>query len=551
MVTPNGALLAPNAVELRLNPRDYDSLAERIDIGLAASSAADVYAEQAAAHEARFAGYGPAEVTLLRDPAVPAGTSSARGSRWEPRRGPPSSPLRRTAARTSSRGRPGRCSHRPSGRRPGPSGSGWPVRRPPPNPAPGPPPAMPGLRTRPARGPLARRHPLPPGRSRTTAAPRPRPPGRPRTRPRAPRAGLPTVAEPARNPVPQLRLITGDYVSQTRTSGARAGRGAVELALPDVPTVSREHARFTYSDGQWWIANLGLNGLMLNGSSLAGEHPLHGGDSIRWGRSQESPESRVEIGSPRGRRRAGGSSSSGGGRAARGCAARPRRSPGWTGACSAQDGPELHRPPRCAGPAVRAPPVGAVQPGHQLPGLPGAAPGRAPRWTRGVEQAAQHVLPVAPALRYETVPVRLRPGHLAGQRRELGPPAAAGGPSAGRRSPTVHAGPRQQAAPRRSGSTPTAGPPGGQPATAGRGLAGPGLLPAQRHRADGDGLSTTRSTSWGGRPAAGPDDGRRRRAGPVRRGGGLRLQEGAAGPDLEGSAAPAGAGRVPAAATGC
>ena len=109
-------------------------------------------------------------------------------------------------------------------------------------------------------------------------------------------AGLPTVAEPARNPVPQLRLITGDYVSQTRTSGARAGRGAVELALPDVPTVSREHARFTYSDGQWWIANLGLNGLMLNGSSLAGEHPLHDGDSIRWGRNQDAPESRVEIG---------------------------------------------------------------------------------------------------------------------------------------------------------------------------------------------------------------------------------------------------------------
>ena len=85
-------------------------------------------------------------------------------------------------------------------------------------------------------------------------------------------------------------------MSQTRTSGARAGRGAVELALPDVPTVSREHARFTYSDGQWWIANLGLNGLMLNGSSLAGEHPLHDGDSIRWGRNQDAPESRVDIG---------------------------------------------------------------------------------------------------------------------------------------------------------------------------------------------------------------------------------------------------------------
>ena len=102
--------------------------------------------------------------------------------------------------------------------------------------------------------------------------------------------------EPVRNPVPLLRLRTGDYVSQTRTSGARAGRGAVELALPDVPTVSREHARFTYSDGQWWIANLGLNGLVLNDSPLAGEHPLHDGDSIQWGQNQDAPQSRVEIG---------------------------------------------------------------------------------------------------------------------------------------------------------------------------------------------------------------------------------------------------------------
>src|ERR1700685_3330531 len=34
VVTPNGALLAPNAVELRLNPRDAGSLAEAVDIGL-------------------------------------------------------------------------------------------------------------------------------------------------------------------------------------------------------------------------------------------------------------------------------------------------------------------------------------------------------------------------------------------------------------------------------------------------------------------------------------------------------------------------------------
>ncbi len=275
VVTPNGALLAPNAVELRLSPRDYDSLAERIDIGLAAASAADVYTEQAAAHEARFAGYGPAEVTVLRDPAVPVG-------RYQLRQGQPLGATPRPAFEPATpyggsrlepcarRARPAACS--PAGLYPaGPRPAG-------PGPA-GPAPSSPDW-------PFAHD-------GSTTAAP-----AEAATHPGAGAAGagLPTVAEPARNPVPQLRLVTGDYVSQTRTSGARAGRGAVELALPDVPTVSREHARFTYSDGQWWIANLGLNGLMLNGSSLAGEHPLHDGDSIRWGRNQDAPESRVQIG---------------------------------------------------------------------------------------------------------------------------------------------------------------------------------------------------------------------------------------------------------------
>ena len=108
--------------------------------------------------------------------------------------------------------------------------------------------------------------------------------------------GLATVAEPARSMIPTLRLITGDRVSETRLSGALAGRGEVELSLPDVPTVSREHARFTYSDHQWWVANLGMNGLTLNGASAAGEQPLHDGDLIRWGTNEQAPGSRVEIG---------------------------------------------------------------------------------------------------------------------------------------------------------------------------------------------------------------------------------------------------------------
>jgi FHA domain len=262
VVTPNGALLAPNSVELRLNERDYDSLAQRMDIGLVAASAAEVYAEAVTAHEARLAGYGPPEVSVICDPAVPPG-------RFVLRQGRPLGAEPRSAFRPPQ---PGPQSAGPQSA--GPQSAG--PQPPGPYPAAGPPQAG----RAPGEWPFAH--------DGITAAAQ--------VAPAVPGGSLATVAEPARNPVPLLRLRTGDYVSQTRTSGARAGRGAVELALPDVPTVSREHGRFTYSDGQWWIANLGLNGLVLNGSPLAGEHPLHDGDSIQWGQTQDAPQSRVEIG---------------------------------------------------------------------------------------------------------------------------------------------------------------------------------------------------------------------------------------------------------------
>jgi pSer/pThr/pTyr-binding forkhead associated (FHA) protein len=97
-------------------------------------------------------------------------------------------------------------------------------------------------------------------------------------------------------PLPVLRLITGSSVVATLMSGARAGRGSVELMLPDVPTVSREHATFTFSDGRWWIRNRGMNGLTLNGVPVAGEQPVSDGDAIRWGTRPDALLSRVEIG---------------------------------------------------------------------------------------------------------------------------------------------------------------------------------------------------------------------------------------------------------------
>jgi hypothetical protein len=109
-------------------------------------------------------------------------------------------------------------------------------------------------------------------------------------------AGAPTVAELRGPPIPLLRLVTGDSVVQTRISGACAGRGPVDLVLPEVPTVSREHARFTFADGEWRVVNLGRNGLMLNDVPLNGPHAIRDGDVIRWGRTADALMSRVEIG---------------------------------------------------------------------------------------------------------------------------------------------------------------------------------------------------------------------------------------------------------------
>jgi hypothetical protein len=107
-------------------------------------------------------------------------------------------------------------------------------------------------------------------------------------------SAMPTISEAML--VPHLRLVTNGSRSETSRSGARAGRGDVELRLPDVPTISREHAKVRFDDGQWWITNLGLNGILLNGAPVEVERSLSNGDTIRWGSRPESLESRVEIG---------------------------------------------------------------------------------------------------------------------------------------------------------------------------------------------------------------------------------------------------------------
>lgn len=244
--TPNGSLLAPNAVELRMNPADIESLAELIDLTLVSATAAEAYAAEVAAHSARVASNVPLEVCVVPDPAVPPGRYKLRQ-----RAGAAAMSL----ADTSTGADPG-C-------------AAYPVS------APGP--VAPAYLVSSGVGPFRD------GRTRSelTVAP-------------AAMAGAATVAESAL--LPSLRLITNGAVAETRVSGARAGRGTdVELPLPGEPTVSRVHATFTCTGGEWRITVLGRNGALLNGAPLDGEHVVRDGDAIRWGRQHGAPVSTVSI----------------------------------------------------------------------------------------------------------------------------------------------------------------------------------------------------------------------------------------------------------------
>jgi len=239
VVTPSGSLLAPAVVELQLNPADLDSLAERMELGVISSSLTEVYEEQVAAYHARPAAPGRAQVYVTASGSVPPG-------RYRLRQGDPvRAGTRPDLVESSYAHAAPELAH--AGRRRAYTGPVSPVWQDP--------------------GPL----------SPTMAA------------------GGTTMLEQSLPPVPVLRLITGSSVVETRTSGARAGRGPVELMLPDVPTVSREHGRFTFADGRWWITNQGRNGLTLNGAKVTGEQPLSDGDTIRWGNNPDAPLSRVEI----------------------------------------------------------------------------------------------------------------------------------------------------------------------------------------------------------------------------------------------------------------
>ena len=239
VVTPSGSLLAPNAVELQLNPDDLISLCQQMDLGVINASVTEVYQEQAASYGARFAGSGRPAVHVI-------------------------------AVESVARGRYRLQQADPVGIGAQPDGSDVQYADA------GPEFAYVGLQRAYAEpvSPIWRE----PDPGLTVAS------------------GVVTVMERSLASVPVLRLVTGSSVAETLMSGARAGRGSsVELVLPDVPTVSREHAEFTFCDGRWWITNQGRNGLTLNGAAVTGRQPLSDGDAIRWGTRPDALLSRVEI----------------------------------------------------------------------------------------------------------------------------------------------------------------------------------------------------------------------------------------------------------------
>ena len=254
VITPSGSLFAPTSVEIQMNPEDLVSLCDRIELSVVIASVTQAYADQVVRYGARFATSEPAEAYVVADERIPRG-------RYRLRQGHPATAAAQREMPDASHYMSPEPEFAHAVPRYADDGSdGWVWRE-----------YDPALTTVDARMTVDARTVVDDG----------------------PVTVLEKTTAP---PVPVLRLVTGDSVAQTQMTGARAGRGSVELPLPDVPTISREHARFEFSEGRWWVTNLGMNGLAVNGAPVESEHPLGDGDAIRWGSRPDALLSRVEIG---------------------------------------------------------------------------------------------------------------------------------------------------------------------------------------------------------------------------------------------------------------
>jgi hypothetical protein len=248
VITPSGSLFAPTSVEIQMNPEDLASLCDRIELSVVIASVTEAYTDQVVRYGARFATSERAEAYVVADERIPRG-------RYRLRQGRPATATAQHEMPDASYYMSPEPEFAYAAPRYADDGSdGWVWRE-----------HEPALTTVDARAVVD--------------------------------DGPVTVLEKTTAPpVPVLRLVTGDSVAQTQLTGARAGRGSVELVLPNVPTISREHARFEFSEGRWWVTNLGMNGLAVNGAPVETEHPLSDGDAIRWGSRPDALVSRVEIG---------------------------------------------------------------------------------------------------------------------------------------------------------------------------------------------------------------------------------------------------------------
>jgi hypothetical protein len=248
VITPSGSLFAPASVEIQMNPEDLVSLCDRIELSVVIASATEAYADQVVRYGARFATAKQAEAYVVADERIPQG-------RYRLRQGHQAAAAAQCEMPDASHYMSPEPEFAYAVPRYADDGSdGWVWRE-----------RDPALTTVDARTVVND----------------------------SPVTELEQTTAPS---VPVLRLVTGDSVAQTQMTGARAGRGSVELALPNVPTISREHARFEFSEGRWWVTNLGINGLAVNGAPVETEHPLSDGDAIRWGSRPDALVSRVEIG---------------------------------------------------------------------------------------------------------------------------------------------------------------------------------------------------------------------------------------------------------------
>ena len=290
IVTPSGSLLAPNALEVLMNPDDFASLAEVMDQSLVDSWACEAYQSCIGEHAARLGGDGPVMVRVVGDPDVLAGRYRLRQGRLAGAARAVGAAQVSVAQEAAARYAAGAVQAGGTGYAADPGLAAGVVQA-----------GGTGYATDPGqaaaggfgfRAAEARTFQASDGRTLDSGD---KGPHIDRRGARALPTDLLTVGVVAS--VPLLRLVTGGSAAETQLSGARAGRSAaVELLLPEEPTVSRVHAKFVFHDGQWRVTGLGRNGLMVNDLPVQGEQVVRDGDVIRWGNQPGALVSRVQIG---------------------------------------------------------------------------------------------------------------------------------------------------------------------------------------------------------------------------------------------------------------